>query len=174
MSENNNQSEDTRQSQSDEEIQKYEYEKTIYDYYLKERSETIKLAFEMGGRYEKFYMFITGGAFISSLTFIESLAPNPIPYTKWLISIAWLTLALGMIITLFAIFTSQNALIRQREILDLEQWKHMNPEDKDIQSLDSETNDYIDKVKRRNSVSFTLTAIGLICLILFVIINYIS
>jgi hypothetical protein len=165
---------DNPNEHSYEEKLSYEHEKAIYDYYLKERSETNRFALEIGGRYEKFYMFITGGAFISSLTFIESIAPNPIPFAKYFIVIAWLTLALGMILALWAIFTSQNALNRQIEILDIEYAKHINQEDEAIQLKDSKTNSYINKTKVLNFCSLPLTTIGLLFLILFVISNYIN
>lgn len=57
----------------------YEYQKTLHSAYKELRSEADQIALEIGGRYEKMLSLVAGGALAVSITFIEKIAPTPVP-----------------------------------------------------------------------------------------------
>ncbi len=53
-----------------------------------------------------------------SLTFVEEIAPNPIPWTLFLLGSSWVMFITTIVLELYAITTSQRAVNREIELLD--------------------------------------------------------
>jgi hypothetical protein len=66
---------------SDPQEQEYEYRKQRYEAYSKEREGLRAAALEVSGRYDKWMLFLAGGALALSVTFIEKIAPHPPPWS---------------------------------------------------------------------------------------------
>lgn len=98
----------------------YEYRKQRYDSYLKERDAIRSESLELSGRYDKAILALAGGALALSITFLEKIAPDPIPYTIFFLAVAWLCLIASVLLELFALSTSQTTANEQVGILDEE------------------------------------------------------
>lgn len=154
------------------EEEEYQYHKTLHEAYVVQRNEADRFALEIGARYEKLLSLVAGGALVISLTFIEKIAPAPIPYTRWVILPGWILLAVGVMSSLVAIFQSQNAIQKKIENLDTEITKELDPTNEELQSIDSSSNPHADKVKIANGISLYSTLLGLLFLILFAFLNF--
>ncbi len=86
--------------------------------YLDERKLLVDLEQKSADQHDKAMLTLAAGGLALSITFLEKIAPNPLPDTLWLIACSWG----GFITSLFAILasfqTSQWACCRQRDILD--------------------------------------------------------
>ncbi len=97
-----------------------EYRKERYDSYVKERDALRSESLEISGRYDKSVLFLAGGALALSVTFIEKIAPHPLPWSFIILLVAWILLILAVMFELHALATSQNALHQQIRSLDAE------------------------------------------------------
>ena len=59
----------------------YEYAKTRYDGYLRDRQAYLKESLEISDRFDKAILTLSGGSLVLSLTFIEKLAPHPLGWS---------------------------------------------------------------------------------------------
>lgn len=105
---------------SDPQEQEYEYRKQRYEAYSKEREGLRAAALEVSGRYDKWMLFLAGGALALSVTFIEKIAPHPPPWSFILLLGAWLLLILSLVLELHALGTSHTAIQAQVSFLDAE------------------------------------------------------
>jgi hypothetical protein len=154
------------------EDEQYEYQKALHEAYVIQRSEADRFALEIGARYEKMLSLIAGGALVVSLTFIEKIAPSPLLYTRWVILPGWILLAVGVISSLIAIYQSQNAIQKKIENLDTEISQKLDPENKELQSIESSSNPHAPKVRKANLISLYSTLLGLLFLITFAFLNF--
>jgi hypothetical protein len=150
----------------------YEYQKMQYEAYKVARSEAEKFALEIGGRYERMLTLIAGGALIVSVTFIEKLAPSPVPWSKWIALLAWALLAGSILSSLVAIAASQQGQQRKIENMDLEINQRLYPDNEEYKGKDATSNPYVAKVVKANASSLYAAILGLICLVLFVFVNF--
>jgi hypothetical protein len=150
----------------------YQYLKELHAAYQAQRTEADKVALELGGRYEKMLSLIAGGALAVSITFIEKIAPSPVEGSRWVALIAWLLLGGANVATLIAISASHRAQQKKIENLDTEILQKLNPTDPKYQGVDTNSNPFIQSVQRANTVSIYSAVLGLICLILFVFLNF--
>ncbi|HEY5042335.1 MAG TPA: hypothetical protein VIK53_10065 [Verrucomicrobiae bacterium] len=98
----------------------YEYRKQRYDTYTKERDALRKDSLEVSGRYDQAILALAGGALALSITFMEKIAPHPVPWTFILLSVAWLCLIASVLLELYALATSQTVTNEQIALADEE------------------------------------------------------
>ena len=89
-----------------------------YQAYLGQREALNRMELESSGRYDRWILTLSGGALAVSLTFLERIAPKPIPSTLWLILSAWGVLVITIVCALCSHLTSQAAIRKARDNLD--------------------------------------------------------
>jgi 4-hydroxybenzoate polyprenyltransferase len=89
-----------------------------YKHYLEQRKAYDEMELEMSGRYDKWILTLSAGAFGISLAFIEKIAPSPHRSAVWLLVVAWGFLLSTIILGLVSFLTSQSAIRRMRDMLD--------------------------------------------------------
>ena len=105
---------------SDPQEQEYEYRKQRYEAYSKEREGLRAAALEVSGRYDRWMLFLAGGALALSVTFIEKIAPHPAPWSFMILLTAWVLLILSLVLELLALGASHTAIQAQVSLLDTE------------------------------------------------------
>ena len=150
----------------------YAYRNELHAIYREQRSEADKVALEIGGRYEKMLSLIAGGALAVSVTFIEKLAPSPVPWSKWVALLAWMLLCGSILASLVAIAASQRAQQQKIRNLDIEISQRLYPESEEFKGKDATLNPYVAAVERANKVSLWGAILGLIALVFFVFVNF--
>lgn len=161
----------TKCHMSDEDTN-YEYQKRLHAAYSEQRSKADEIAFEIGGRYEKMLSLVAGGALVVSLTFIEKMAPSPLPGTRWIALLSWGCLGTAVIACLYAISASQKAQQKKIENMDSEILQKLYPDDPRYKDLDVTSNPFAQGVRRANGVSLWSAILGLISLVLFAFLNF--
>jgi hypothetical protein len=96
----------------------YEYRKQRYEAFFKERESLKTTSLTISSLYDKWALVLAGGALGFSLTFVEKIAPNPIPWTLFLLGSSWVMFITTIVLELYAITTSQRAVDREIELLD--------------------------------------------------------
>lgn len=152
--------------------EKYEHQKALHAAYVAQHVKCDNFALEIGARYEKMLSLISGGALLVSLTFIEKIAPSPVPWSRWLALAAWVLLASAITASLVALYHSQNAVRKKMGNLDIEIQKALRPDDKELQEKDATHNPYTEKVTRANWTSLSCTVAGIVAVILFAFFNF--
>jgi hypothetical protein len=94
--------------------------KQRYDAYIKERDAFRNDSLTVSERYDKAILLLGGGALALSLTFLEKIAPHPIPISFVLLGAAWLGLIASILLQLHALSTSQTVTNDEMEIADRE------------------------------------------------------
>ena len=150
----------------------YAYRNELHAIYREQRSEADKVALEIGGRYEKMLSLIAGGSLAVSVTFIEKLAPSPVPWSKWVALLAWMLLCGSILASLLAIATSQRAQQQKIRNLDLEISQRLYPENEEFKGKDATLNPYVASVEHANKASLWCAILGLIALVSFVFVNF--
>ncbi len=143
--------------------EKSEHTGLRYDTYLKERETLIDSEREGAKSFDKFILTLSAGAIGLSLTFITKIASNILPWSIWLLIIAWGTLVLSMLSTMVSLLTSQASCRKQRDILD-ELYKKQNNDVGQDNTLSILTN-------RLNIASMVFFILGVVFLLTFSIIN---
>jgi hypothetical protein len=150
----------------------YAYRNELHTIYREQRSEADRVALEIGGRYEKMLSLIAGGALAVSVTFIEKLAPSPVPWSKWVALLAWMLLCGSILASLVAIAASQRAQQQKIRNLDLEISQRLYPDNEEFKGKDATLNPFVAAVERANKVSLWGAILGLIALVSFVFVNF--
>jgi hypothetical protein len=96
----------------------YDYRKQRYETYIKDRDALRSDSLEVSGRYDKAVLALAGGALALSVTFLEKIAPHPLPWTFVLLAVAWLCLIASVLLELYALSTSQTVTNEQIAIAD--------------------------------------------------------
>lgn len=135
-----------------------------YEIYLDERKELIHAGQLMYQSFDKAILTLSAGALGISITFINQIAPNPIPDTKCLIISAWIFFSLSVFLTLISFLTSQMACRRQIEIC--EEFL-LNNKSKD----DSRVNKPATITTCLNYLSIFFFSLGIMTLVLFCLKN---
>jgi hypothetical protein len=94
--------------------------KQRYDAYIKERDGLRNDSLTVSERYDRAILLLGGGALALSLTFLEKIAPHPIPISFVVLGIAWLGLIASILLQLHALSTSQTVTNDEMEIADRE------------------------------------------------------
>jgi len=105
---------------SDPQEQEYDYRKQRYEAYSKEREGLRAAALEVSGRYDRWMLFLAGGALALSVTFIEKIAPHPASWSFIILLTAWVLLILSLVLELLALGASHTAVQEQINFLDAE------------------------------------------------------
>ncbi|HEX8077672.1 MAG TPA: hypothetical protein VF511_07645, partial [Chthoniobacterales bacterium] len=98
----------------------YDYRKQRYETYIKDRDALRHDSLEVSGRYDKAILALAGGALALSITFLEKIAPHPVPWTFALLAVAWLCLIASVLLELYALSTSQTVTNEQIAMADEE------------------------------------------------------
>src|SRR6476620_6804122 len=86
--------------------------------YYAERCDIDKRALEIGGRYDKLALAVSGGGFALSITFLEKIAHAPPVAARVFLGISWFAFGLSILAQLFAMRYSSRALQLQIQDLD--------------------------------------------------------
>ena len=143
--------------------EKSENKGLTYDTYLKERETLIDSEREGAKSFDRFILTLSAGAIGLSLTFITKIAHEILPWTIWLLIVAWGTLVLSMLSTMLSLLTSQASCRKQRDILDELYKKQSNDVEQD--------NAFSILTNRLNIASMVFFIIGVIFLLTFSTIN---
>ncbi len=157
----------------------YEYRKQRYDSYVKEREGLRDASLQISERYDKWMLFLAGGALALSLTFIEKIAPHPQPWSFILLLIAWISLIVSVLLELHALATSQRAVTEQVTLLDTEYQSFLESLSKpgDAASIDrvggpaAADNEFTAKTRTLNTWSLRLFVSGIVFLCIFSAVN---
>lgn len=94
------------------------YKDRLYDVYREERQALIKAGKDSIYQFDKTILTLSAGALGISIAFIDKIAPNPKPWSLWLLYICWIVICISMVSTLISFITSSKAHSRQIEILE--------------------------------------------------------
>lgn len=108
----------TEHNMNSEENQIPELEYSEYKIYAEERKILIEAEKETAQQFDKYVLTLAAGALALSITFINQIAPKPIPSSLWVLLLAWSLFSLSILSTLLSLLTSQRACRRQIEILE--------------------------------------------------------
>jgi hypothetical protein len=86
--------------------------------YMDERKIYIDLLKESGNQLDKNILYISTGALILSITFIEKILGLPEQNTIILLLTSWVLLLICILSTLFSFFTSYKSCLKEIKILD--------------------------------------------------------
>lgn len=164
---------------SDSTDREYEYRKQRYDSYVKERDGLRDASLQISERYDKWMLFLSGGALALSVTFIEKIAPHPRPWSFVILLFAWALLIIAVVLELHALATSQRALTEQVTLLDREYQNFLQSLSQDehavavgpVGSPATAENEYVAKTRTLNAWSLRSFVTGIILLCLFSALN---
>ena len=94
--------------------------KAKYEAYIRERSETDKASLEIGKHYDTWFLTLTGGALLISVTFVEKIAPNPAPYSLCFLGLGWLGFVIAIGCQLYALSRTATGLNQKILFLDFD------------------------------------------------------
>lgn len=69
----------------------HQYQKERHADYSARSIRLDELAFKTSERYDQWVLTLSGGALAVSLTFLEKIAPEPVPATLWFLALSWLS-----------------------------------------------------------------------------------
>ena len=156
----------------------YEYRRQRYDAYVKEREGLLAASLQISERYDKWMLFLSGGALALSLTFIEKIAPHPWPWSFVILLLAWILLIIAVLLELHALATSQRALTEQITILDQEYKKFLDSISRDEELAEGAAgnvavvdNEFASRTRTLNAWSLRSFVGGIILLCIFSAVN---
>ena len=141
-----------------------ETDNTKYKAYLDQRQALIDIEVDASNRLDRGILTLAGGALGLSITYIEKIAPNPSPSSLWLLGLSWLLLLATLLVSLASHLTSQSAMRRQRDILDLDL-------EKDELTEDEKKNVWSTATHWLNISSIVTFSLGVILLCVFTLCN---
>jgi hypothetical protein len=77
-----------------------------HDEYLARRERLDRAYTDSIREYDRLVTWVSGGALLVSITFVEKLAPHPIPATAWLLGLSWALLAGALLLSLISQYAS--------------------------------------------------------------------
>jgi len=86
--------------------------------YLDERKILVDLEQKSSDQHDKAILNLNAGALGLTITFMEKIAPSPLPETMWMLATSWGSFIVSICAILLSFLTSQRACQRQRDILD--------------------------------------------------------
>ena len=141
-----------------------------YEAYKEQRLEADRFALEIGGRFDKMVVALSGGALALSITFLEKIAPNPIPCSLYILGSSWLLLVTSLLLNLSSLAESQNALQQKIANADNEMRKRLYP-DEEIDETDTNINKYSKRVSTLSFYCKWTCILGVSLLATFALIN---
>jgi hypothetical protein len=141
-----------------------------YKVYFEERKLLTKAELEGSRLFDKAILTLAAGSFGLSLAFIKQLLPSAGP--KWSIFLisSWVSFGLSILSTLISFLTSQSACSEAREILEKKFFNNSNIEAENYKRK----NKSAVWTKRLNWFSIIAFIIGVFCLAIFIIINFLK
>src|ERR1051325_2843837 len=157
----------------------YDYRKQRYETYIQDRDALRNDSLEVSGRYDKAVLALAGGALALSVTFLEKIAPHPVPWTFILLALAWLCLIASVLLELYALSTSQTVTNEQIAIADEEYREYLLslpdhpaiPEPLRVPKSPDVVERWRNKTRRFNDWSRWLLSIGIFLLCAFCFFN---
>lgn len=86
--------------------------------YISTRQDYDHAELEVSGRYDTWILTLAGGALGLSITFMEKIAPTPIPDTLIWLKFSWSCFVAALFTALTSLVTSQSAIRENRKELD--------------------------------------------------------
>ncbi|MDQ8201296.1 hypothetical protein QEH56_24260 [Pelagicoccus enzymogenes] len=142
-----------------------------YEAYKEQRFEADRFALEIGGRFDKMVMTLSGGSLALSITFLEKIAPNPIQWSLWILGTSWLLLVISLLLDLSSLAESQNALQKKISNADNQMLQRFYPEQAEYKDLETERNDFREKVSTYSNLCKWTCILGVSLLASFALIN---
>ena len=141
-----------------------DHSEAVYQTYRDERKSLQNALLDQSRSFDKYVLTLAAGTFGLSFLFIRHIAPEPSTNTMALLVTAWCFFAISILMTLLSFLASQQACLRQIEILDF--WLHQRSEEK------PESANVFTKVTRRlNWLSMVMFMSGVALLIIFAALN---
>jgi hypothetical protein len=164
---------------SDPQEREYDYRKQRYEAYSKEREGLRAAALEVSGRYDRWMLFLAGGALALSVTFIEKIAPHPSRWSFVLLLLAWVLLILSLVLELHALAASHTAVQQQVSLLDEDYRQFLNSLSDRAAAVSraqptevaSSENEFIFRTRMLNKWALRSLIAGIIFLCLFSAVN---
>lgn len=125
--------------------------------YVDDRRASTESEGEQSKLFDRSILTLSAGALALSLTFVEKIAPNPLPESVRMLLAAWIFFGGTILITLISFLVSQRAYQRQRDLNDA-RYESGQPYERD------KFGDWVDRLNYSSIVSFM---IGAFLLILF-------
>jgi hypothetical protein len=141
-----------------------------YEAYKEQRFEADRFALEIGGRFDKMIIALSGGALALSITFLEKIAPEPIPGSLYILGVSWFLLVISLLLNLSTLAESQNALQQKITNADNEMRKRLYP-DKTDEDLDTHSNKYSERVSKLSLYCKWTCILGVSLLATFALFN---
>jgi hypothetical protein len=141
-----------------------------YKVYSEERKLLIKAEFEGSRLFDKAILTLAAGSFGLSLAFIKQLVPDSSPKCSIFLIASWLSFGFSILSTLVSFLTSQFACSKARDILEEEFFSNFNTEGKTYKGINS----FTFWTKILNCFSIITFIIGVSCLAIFIIINFLK
>jgi len=154
----------------------HQYRKERYVDYIARSTRLDELAFKTSERYDQWVLTLSGGALAISLTFLEKIAPQPAPWTLWLLGLSWLSFISAILAGFFAIHYSREAIYREMDIARENYDAFISTStEKNLQgdTQPKKKNPPLSRVETSNTVSKWCLAAGTALLCLFALINLI-
>ncbi len=132
--------------------------------YLEERAIYIELQKNSSNLLDKYLLAIGMGALLLSVTFIEKIVPQPQAWTLYILLFSWVLLIASVLLTLISFYTSEKAIRKTIEILDLEYGAEAGDKIDD-------NNKYSKITERLNFFSIASLILGIVLLTVFSFLN---
>lgn len=140
--------------------------------YLDLRKDFASRYFAALETYDKLVPWGAGGALLLSVTFLEKIAPNPIPWTGWILGGSWTLLLASLGASIWSHFASSQLYSARIELLD---WKEgpegQSPGDTHTVELRDDVRRYSKRTDRLNAAAGLTLLVGAALLALFAFLN---
>jgi hypothetical protein len=142
----------------------YERQRRIYDDQMRLWETFNKTSAEMDAKFDKALFTIAAGSFGLSFAFIEKIVPLATAARPWLLVLAWACFALCLIVIVLGHLLSAEAYRKQRDDVA----RNMTLQFDGEATEDETTRDFVSPC---NYTALFMYTGGIICLLLFVLLN---
>lgn len=127
--------------------------------YMAERKLLIDTEHSSARQHDKAILTLSAGGLALSISFVQYIAPSPLPGSYPLLGLSWLFFGFSITAILWSFLTSQSGCRRQRNLLDIEYSTGEAPTD--------QTNLMADITRYLNTASYVLFLIAVLLLAVF-------
>lgn len=122
--------------------------------------------------YDKLVPWGAGGALLLSVTFLEKIAPKPLPWTGWILAGSWALLLASLGTSIWSHFASSQLYSTRIELLD---WREdpssASPGDTHTAELRADVKKYAKRTNTLNAAAGLTLLVGAALLALFAFLN---
>jgi hypothetical protein len=137
-----------------------------WDRYYSERKDIHETSLEVGSRYDKLVLAVSGGGFALTITLLDKIVHSPPPVAKLFLCIGWLSFGVSIMAQIFAMRYSSRALQLSIEQLDHTYQTESSPPSS-IPARTTEIATSIRRVRFFNETGLWGAASGLLGLVIF-------